>query len=101
MNTSLACWHCGEPLPATDAPQARVGGAQHAVCCHGCRAAAEWIDQLGLSDYYRLRSSPAIRAVDVAESARDTAAWSRPELARHVVRKLDTGRCEAIMLVDG
>ena len=24
------------------------------MCCQGCRAAAEWIEQLGLADYYRL-----------------------------------------------
>lgn len=101
MNTSPTCWHCGEPLPAADAPQACIGGAFHAVCCNGCRAAAEWIDQLGLADYYRLRSAPAVRAAEVEQSARDAATWARPELARHVLRKLDTDHSEAIMLVEG
>ena len=31
------------------------------MCCQGCRAAAEWIEQLGLSDYYALRTAPAPR----------------------------------------
>jgi len=56
------CWHCGEPLPPANAPQAVVAGVAHAVCCAGCRAAAEWIDTLGLADYYRLRSAPAQRS---------------------------------------
>ena len=94
-----ACWHCGEPLP--EAPvRARVAGAERALCCQGCRAAAEWIDQLGLGDYYRLRSAPAPRAPERGEAERSAAAWRRPELARHVVRDVD-GRREAIVLVDG
>ena len=52
---SATCWHCGEPLPPNP-PQARVGGIRHAVCCNGCRAVAEWIGELGLADYYRLRT---------------------------------------------
>ncbi len=97
MNTS--CWHCGEALPAGDVAHAVVAGVSHAVCCQGCRAAAEWIDQLGLADYYRLRSAPAQRPPENASSS--DAAWQRPELARHVVRDLDGGQREAIFLVDG
>ncbi|MEP7097631.1 MAG: heavy metal translocating P-type ATPase metal-binding domain-containing protein, partial [Dokdonella sp.] len=101
MNAAaVACWHCGEPLPA-NAPSAIVADVTHPVCCHGCRAAAEWIDQLGLGDYYRLRSVPAQRAPERAESERSSAAWARPELARHVVRDLGAGRQEAIVLVEG
>jgi Cu2+-exporting ATPase len=101
MNTAArGCWHCGEPLPDTDAPQARVSGQLHAVCCQGCRAAAEWIDQLGLADYYRLRSAPAPRATspDATPASR---AWSRPELERHVVRDTGSGRSEAVVLIEG
>lgn len=97
MNT--ACWHCGEALPAGDVPHAMVAGVSHAVCCQGCRAAAEWIDQLGLADYYRLRSAPAQRLS--SDDAPGNAAWRRPELARHVVRDLDGDQREAIFLVDG
>ena len=38
---------------------ARIAGQSRPMCCHGCRAAAEWIEQLGLGDYYRLRTQPA------------------------------------------
>jgi Cu2+-exporting ATPase len=94
------CWHCGEPLPA-DPPQARVAGVAHPVCCNGCRAAAEWIHELGLADYYRLRSAPAPRAPDRAESARSAAAFLRPDLSRHFVRTDADGTSEAIVLVEG
>ncbi|MFZ1795438.1 MAG: heavy metal translocating P-type ATPase metal-binding domain-containing protein, partial [Dokdonella sp.] len=56
-----ACFHCGEANPDSAPILARVQGRQHAVCCPGCKAAAEWIETLGLADYYRLRSGPAQR----------------------------------------
>ena len=92
------CWHCGEPLPEGAVLHASVAGQPRPVCCAGCRAAAEWIEQLGLADYYRLRSVPADRP---APTPPDTHSWSRPQLARHVVRELDAHHCEAIFLVDG
>jgi Cu2+-exporting ATPase len=94
------CWHCGEPLPA-DPPQARVAGIAHPVCCNGCRAAAEWIDELGLADYYRLRRASPPRAPDRADAAKSAAAFLRPELSRHFVRTLADGNSEAIVLVEG
>ena len=101
MSTPVgSCWHCGESLPA-HAPLAVVAGVAHPVCCQGCRAAAEWIDQLGLIDYYRLRSAAPPRAPDPTAAQRSADAWQRPELARHAVRKLATGQCEALLLVDG
>ncbi|MEO8124546.1 MAG: heavy metal translocating P-type ATPase, partial [Burkholderiales bacterium] len=101
MNANAAsCWHCGESLP-TDPPQAIVAGVAHPVCCHGCRAAAEWIDQLGLGDYYRVRSAKPPRAPDPAQAQRSADAWQRPELARHAVRTFGAGQSEALLLVDG
>lgn len=94
------CWHCGEALPANP-PQASVAGVSHAVCCNGCRAAAEWIDKLGLADYYRLRSSPSARAPDPQAAQRNAQTWARPELSRHVVRTLDAKHNEALLLIDG
>ena len=93
-----ACWHCGEPLPARDAPVAMIGGQPRAMCCQGCRAAAEWIEQLGLADYYRLRSEPARRPPSAPASAQ---AWSRPGIERHLVRDAADGTREAVLLVEG
>ena len=99
MNANT-CWHCGDGLPA-DTPQAIVGGVAHPVCCQGCRAAAEWIDQLGLGDYYRLRSAKPPRAPDPVAAQRSADTWQRPELARHAVRTVGAGQAEALLLVDG
>ena len=96
MNAA-ACFHCGEPNPAGAAIVACVQGHQQPVCCPGCKAAAEWIDTLGLGDYYRLRSEPAQRnAVGF-----DYNAWDRPALRRLHVRESASDRAEVIVLVDG
>ncbi|MBW7930986.1 MAG: cadmium-translocating P-type ATPase [Gammaproteobacteria bacterium] len=94
--TAGACWHCGEPLPA-EPLMAEVGGVPRPVCCHGCRAAAEWIEGLGLGDYYRLRSAPATRPAEDSKAG----TWARSELARHAVRRLPDGRSEVGLLVEG
>ena len=94
------CWHCGEPLPH-DPPLAHVAGEAHAVCCPGCRAAAEWIGTLGLADYYRLRERVAPRAPDLDETARAAQAFARPELARHLVQALPDGSAQTVVVVDG
>jgi Cu2+-exporting ATPase len=84
-----------------DPPQASVAGARHAVCCNGCRTVAEWIAELGLADYYRLRTGSAARAPDPGESEKSAAAFLRPALSRHFVRTLADGTSEAIVLIDG
>ncbi len=71
------------------------------MCCQGCRGAAEWIEQLGLGDYYRLRKQPAQKPDPNPDTYADHAAWRRPEIARHVTRNLSTGRRETMMLIDG
>ena len=95
---NAACHHCHEPLPEGEPILARLGGETHAFCCIGCRAAAEWIEQLGLGDYYRLRSAPARKAEDAPE---DRKTWARPELDRHVVRDIDGARSEVCLLIEG
>jgi len=92
-----ACFHCGEAVPDGAGLVARLGDASHPVCCIGCRAAVEWIDGLGLADYYRLRSADAARAAEPD----DYAEWDRPRLARRHVRTLADGSAEATVLVEG
>src|SRR5580765_6250721 len=99
-DVNTACWHCGGPLPP-DPPQANVAGATHFVCCNGCSSVAEWIAELGLADYYRLRTGSAARAPDPRESEQGAAAFLRPALSHHLVRTLADGTSEAIVLIDG
>ncbi len=77
--------------------RARIGEREHPVCCIGCRAAVEWIATLGLQDYYRLRDTPADRAVPVD----DYSAWDRAQVQRLHVRRHDDGSAETCVLVEG
>jgi len=97
MRATELCWHCGERLPATII-RATIAGESRSLCCHGCRAAAEWIEQLGLTDYYRLRTQPAQKA-DIDRTSH--LAWQRDEIARHFLRDLGDGRRETMLLIEG
>ncbi|HEU0153054.1 MAG TPA: heavy metal translocating P-type ATPase [Arenimonas sp.] len=91
-----ACFHCGEPLPP-DPPRVIVAAESRAVCCHGCGAAAQWIADAGLDDYYRLRSQDGAR---VDEDAADFGSWDRADVqAGHVVQT-DAGR-QITVVVEG
>ena len=92
----LACFHCGEPLPS-DPPRVLVARESRAVCCHGCGAAAQWIADAGLGDYYRLRSQDGTR---VDEDAQDFGSWDRADVqAGHVVRT--AGGQQITVVVEG
>lgn len=96
MDAPLRCAHCGLPVPG-DAPIALVGGVSTPVCCAGCAAAARWIREAGLDDYYRLRDASAPRPEAVAPDFR---AWSHPEIvSQHVVPV--EGGLELTVLTDG
>ena len=96
MDASVACHHCGESLPQAPA-RAEVDGAVRLFCCEGCAAAARWIRDARLEDYYRLRSAPAGR---VDPDAPALAAWDREDLLAGHAREVAGGR-EITVLTDG
>ncbi len=98
MSAPSLCRHCGEPVPSGVNLTAQIDGRDQAVCCRGCKAAAQWIVEAGLSDYYRLRSREAERP---EMAAVDHAVWQRADLQRHVVRALAADRHEVPLLIDG
>lgn len=94
--TSTACFHCGEALPASPA-HLLVDSTEQSFCCTGCAAAAQWIRDSNLDDYYRLRNMPAAR-VDLSHA--DLALWDRAEVLAEHARIIDGGR-ELTLLTDG
>jgi Cu2+-exporting ATPase len=90
------CHHCGEALPA-DPARVEFEGELRAFCCEGCSAAAQWIGDADLGDYYRLRSE---RAARVATGTVDLAVWDRDELLAEHAHDIDGGR-EITLLTDG
>jgi Cu2+-exporting ATPase len=90
------CFHCGEGLPALPVEQS-IEGQTHRYCCAGCAAAAMWIHDAHLDDYYRLRSDPAGR---VQTEATDLSAWDEVELIDSESRLTPSGR-EITLVTDG
>ena len=92
------CHHCAEPLPAAPALRTIAGTARR-FCCEGCAAAAEWIQDARLGDYYRLRTAPASR-IDEAALDDDLSLWDREEIQAEHARGVPGGR-EITLLTDG
>ena len=75
-----------------------VDGEAQAFCCDGCSAAAAWIHDARLTDYYALRSEAADR---VGSEQADFAAWDREDVIAEHARTLDDGSREITLLTDG
>jgi Cu2+-exporting ATPase len=94
--SNASCFHCGEAL--TDSPlEIRVGAWMRPVCCAGCAAAANWINDSGLDDYYRLRTADGNR---VDREPVDFSAWDRDEIQREHVLASAIGN-EITVAVEG
>ncbi|RUO73951.1 copper-translocating P-type ATPase [Pseudidiomarina sediminum] len=51
------CFHCLQPLPDDGGYQVKVAEQQRDVCCYGCQAVAQTIDQQGLLHFYQYRDT--------------------------------------------
>jgi Cu2+-exporting ATPase len=95
-----ACFHCGEPIPAGVRIHARIVGVEQPVCCHGCRAVAEFISGAGLDDYYRYRDRAGARADEPPRPDR-WSAYDRPELVERLTRPEREGARSITVLLEG
>src|SRR5690606_15925553 len=94
--TDSGCAHCGEAL-AGDGVEERNGDSVLAFCCGGCAAAARWIRDADLGDYYRLRTVAAGR---VGDESVDLSVWDRDDLLREHAHSIEHGR-RITLLTDG
>src|SRR5512137_587355 len=95
-----ACFHCGEPIPAGVRIHARIDSREEAVCCHGCRAVAEFITGAGLDDYYKYRDRSGARADEPPRPDR-WSAYDRPELVERLTRAEANGARSITVLLEG
>ncbi len=52
LSNRSICFHCLEPMPKYGNLTANIGGHVHPMCCIGCKSAAQYIDQQGLTKFY-------------------------------------------------
>ena len=94
------CFHCGEPIPAGTVIHAQIGGREEPVCCHGCKAVAEFIAGAGLDDYYRTATQP--RPAPTRPPRPDRwSAYDRPELVERLTRAEPGGARSITVLLEG
>lgn len=79
---------------------ALVDGVSQCVCCHGCKAVAEFISGAGLDDYYRYRDSPAARAAENPPGDR-WGAYDQPEIVARLSRAERNGARSITVLLEG
>jgi Cu2+-exporting ATPase len=94
------CFHCGEAIPRGVEVHARIAGRDELVCCHGCKAVAEFITGAGLGDYYRYRDTSSTRADEPPRPDR-WAAYDRPELVERLTRAEPNGARSITVLLEG
>ena len=97
MQSADTCFHCGETLKARTALRLTLRGAEVSVCCPGCRAAAAFIADVGLEDFYSLRTAPSARP---AATVSAWAPFDEPELLGTITRREAQGR-SVVLLIDG
>jgi Cu2+-exporting ATPase len=90
----VACFHCGEPVPAASRWEASIDGKLLPMCCPGCAAAAQAIVDGGLGDYYATRTEYAARH-DEAADAPELALYDQDAEATNGVFSVEGIRCAA------
>src|SRR5210317_1535451 len=93
------CYHCHEEIPNNLSITARIDGESRPMCCYGCKAVAETIADSGLNQYYRFRTSPAVRAEN--NSHEDFALFDQPAFNGEFVQRDEDGSLSADLLIDG
>src|SRR5450631_49497 len=91
------CFHCGESFAGRSLLRAQLQDSEVAVCCPGCRAAAQMIAACGLEDFYRFRTALSGKPDD---GAAEWLAYDEPKLLDSLTRVEQGGR-SAVLLIDG
>nr|WP_262488318.1 heavy metal translocating P-type ATPase metal-binding domain-containing protein [Iodobacter fluviatilis] len=96
------CFHCGEPLSATDLFPIMYKQIEQATCCAGCQAVATTIIQSGLDSYYAERNRPADRAQPLPdEILAQINLYNDSSLQASFVLNIDSDIREASLILEG
>jgi Cu2+-exporting ATPase len=91
----VACYHCGQPVPANSRWDATIDGHLRPMCCPGCAAAAQAIVDGGLSDYYATRTEYAAPLAGADGDAPELALYDQDPEATSGVFSVEGIRCAA------
>jgi P-type Cu2+ transporter len=96
------CYHCGEIIPDNIDIKININGEERHMCCQGCRAVAQAINEYGLENYYRYRTElPSRPESSTAGTIPDLEIYDNPDFQKPFVREIDDDQCEANLIMDG
>ncbi|WP_407275694.1 heavy metal translocating P-type ATPase [Halothiobacillus sp. DCM-1] len=99
---TVACFHCGLPVPPGSHYHAVVLGQDRPMCCPGCQAVAEAIVENGMAEYYHHRTEAGVRPKDdLAQVLQELAVFDRPEMQKSFVANRDGDIREASLILEG
>ncbi len=98
---TVACFHCGLPVPSGSRYHADIDGESRAMCCAGCAAVASLIAGSGLAGYYRHRDAAAAGPADAGAGAAEYAVFDAEDAQGDFVLREDGGYCRAQLAIDG
>ena len=98
MSPATQCFHCDQSIPDGVDLWIEIAGERRPMCCEGCLAAARFIRDAGLADYYRFRDAPAPRPATEDDDAWVT--YDRPEVQQRLVQRYGD-RASVNLLLEG
>lgn len=99
---SVACYHCGLPVPSVLDFRVLIGGQSREMCCAGCQAVAQAIVDGGLVDYYRHRDAmPTSPREALPEVLKDSALFDHPAVQQDFVAPVGAHEREAHLVLEG
>ena len=95
------CRHCGLEVPPGPKLFATINGQRSLMCCVGCRAVAEMLEESGLGEWYARRESPTGQAAALPEEVLGKVAHLETQaLEDEFVYSNQDGYSEVHLLVD-
>ncbi|MFT4873642.1 heavy metal translocating P-type ATPase [Congregibacter sp.] len=99
---AVACFHCGDDIPAGSNFAIEIAGESRDMCCPGCRAVASMISQSGLERFYEQRTAFNDRpAADIESRNDDFIIYDDPTLAEQFSQIDEAGLTNARLLLGG
>ncbi|WP_258806869.1 heavy metal translocating P-type ATPase [Pseudidiomarina sp. CB1] len=96
------CFHCLQPLPKDGGYHVTVAEQSQNVCCFGCQAVAQTIEQQGLVHFYQYRdTSNPLQIPLLPDELQQLEAYDQRELQEQFTQVDETGRRTTTLSVEG
>lgn len=96
------CFHCLQPLPNDGGYEVVVAECAQQVCCYGCQAVAQTIEQQGLLHFYQFRdTSNPLQIPLLPEELQQLEAYDQADLQAQFTHLDDSGQRNTTLSVEG